>query len=451
MENKSVEQTEKREVWGSKSGYILSTIGMAFGLGAIWRFPYVAAENGGGAFVLAFTLATIFIAVPAGWAEIAFAKKMRTSPVVAFEKVLGKKGRYIAWIFPFIPLGLCMYYLVVVAWTLAYTFFSFSSPGMLSEPKVFYHDFIADKTTIFMWTLATLVIISFVCYKGIKGGIEKFSKFCIPLHYIILFILLFIILRLPNIEAGITLFAKPDWAKLLEPGIWVRAVGMALFAIGLGPAFLMAYGSYLPEKADVTSDFLTVAWWNLLGCIASGFVVVPAVVAYGLDLQSGPGLTFMTLPHVFAELPFPRLIAFAFFFSMLLGGFSAAIGIMENSVTTFSDGLGWSRKKTVIAVTVAVAVGSIPCIWSDQFLAIFDYIIGDFGYTLTASIMAIILAWVVGAEKIRTEWLNPTSSIKLGKWFVFVYKYLVVGFLLYLLVQSLILLPKILAAANIVN
>ena len=141
-------------------------------------------------------------------------------------------------------------------------------------------------------------------------------------------------------------------------------------------------------------------------------------------------------------MPFSGVIAFFFFFAMLLGGLSAAIGIMENSVTTFSDGLGWSRKKTLAVIIVVTIIGSIPCIWSDTFLAKFDYIIGDLGYTLTAAIMAIVLAWCVGAKKIRTEWMEG-SSIHLGRWFDIIYKYAVVPILLFLLLQSLLNIPKI--------
>ena len=443
MSEQNMQNGQEREVWGSRLGFILSTIGMAFGLGAIWRFPYVTAESGGGAFVLAFTILTIVIALPAGWAEIAFARKMRNGPIVAFQKVLGKKGR-IGWIFPFVPLGLNMYYLVVVSWTLAYTCFSlYSGDAFMANPVGFFEGFTNNRWAIFGWTILTLIIVAIVCLKGIQKGVEKFCKFCIPLHYIILFALLIRVMTLPGIEEGLMMFAKPDMGMLLDPSLWARAAGMALFAVGLGPAALMAYGSYMPEKSDIPMDFLTVAWWNLFGCIISGLVVVPAVVAFGLDLQSGPSLTYVTLPFIFDQMPLSGLIAFLFFFAMLLGGLSAAIGILENTVTTFSGGLGWSRKKTLAVVFVVTVLGSIPCIWSEAFLAKFDFIIGDLGYTLTASIMAITLAWIVGAKKVREEWLTPGSSIHLGQWFDVIYKYIVVPLLLFLFVQSLLNIPKI--------
>jgi NSS family neurotransmitter:Na+ symporter len=436
---------ENEQQWGSRIGYILATIGMAFGLGAIWRFPYVAAESGGGAFVLIFTFLTIVIAIPAGLAELAFARKTRGGPIVSFGTVYEKKGlmKYVGWIYPFIPLGLNMYYLVVVSWTLVYTYFAVSDgAGLMANPIIYFNDFSANKLAVFGMTVVTVLIVSYICFKGIQGGIEKFCKFCIPLHYIILFLLLITVLTLPGVSRGLEIFAKPDMGALLNPSIWARAAGMALFAVGLGPAALMAYGCHLPKNSDITMDFFTVAMWNLFGCILSGLVVIPAVVAFNLDLQSGPSLTYITLPYIFAQLPFSSLIAFAFFFAMLLGGLSAGVGIMENAVTTFSGGLGWSRKKTIIVVAMITIIGSIPCIWSDTFLEKFDFVIGDIGYTLTASIMAITLAWYVGAKKVREEWLMPGSSIKLGKSFDVVYKFIVVPLLLFLFYQSVCSIPK---------
>lgn len=437
------EQTQEREVWGSRIGFILSTIGMAFGLGAIWRFPYVAAESGGGAFILAFTIITVFIVLPASWAEIAFARKLRTSPVAAYHKVLGPKLGKISWVFPFIPLGLNMYYLIVVAWTMAYTLFSlYCGPEITADSVGFFQSFTGNRIGVFAWVVFTLLVIAVVCLKGIKNGVEKFCKFCIPLHFIILFALVIRVLTLPGIEEGLMMFAKPDMSMLLDPSVWARAMGMALFAVGLGPGYLIVYGSYLPKKSDIPMDFFTITWWNLFGCIMSGLVVIPAVVAFGLDLQSGPNLTFVTMPYVFAQMPMPGLVAFLFFFAMLLGGLSAAIGIMENSVTTFSDGLGWSRKKTLLAVVIITILGSIPCIWSDAFLAKLDYLVGDLGYTFTAMFSVIVLSGVVGIKKIRTEWMDG-SSIPLGMWFDILCKYVAVPIFIFLFIQSLMNIPKV--------
>lgn len=148
------------------------------------------------------------------------------------------------------------------------------------------------------------------------------------------------------------------------------------------------------------------------------------------------------MPYVFAQMPMPGLVAFLFFFAMLLGGLSAAIGIMENSVTTFSDGLGWSRKKTLLAVVIITILGSIPCIWSDAFLAKLDYLVGDLGYTFTALFSVIVLSWVVGIKKIRTEWMDG-SSIPLGKWFDILCKYVAVPIFIFLFIQSLMNIPKV--------
>lgn len=438
---------KKKEQFGSSIGFVFTMIGMAFGLGAIWRFPYVTAQSGGGAFVLMFLIITLVLAVPAGMAEIAFARKMHSGPVVAFKKVLGNKLGRIAWIYPIIPTGLNMFYMVVTAWTLAYICFSvFYGNEIMADPVGFFNNFSDNRIAVFAWTVVTILLNALILWKGIQGGVEKFCKYGIPLLFVILGLLMIRVLTLPNIAAGIQLFVEPDWSQMLNFSMWARATGMALFAIGLGPAALMAYGAYLPEDSDIPTDFLTVAFWNLLGCILSGLIIVPAVVAFGLDLNSGPNLTFITLPFVFAQLPFSIVIALGFFAAMALGAFSSSVGIMENSVTTVSGGLGWSRKKTIIFITIITILGAIPCIWSEKFLAAMDFFIGDVGYTLTASVMAILLAWYVGAKKVREEWIKPGSTFAIPALYDPLYKYIICPVLVLLFVQSCMNIPKILSS-----
>lgn len=439
----SENKEKNREQWGSRLGYILSTVGMAFGLGAIWRFPYLTAQNGGGSFVLAFTIITIVIAVPAGMAEIAFGRKMRNGTIESFRKILGEKGKYIGWIFPLVPMCLNMFYFVVVSWTLVYTLYSLFSGTMMTDPIGFFNGFMENKTAIFAWTVVTTILIAIICLKGIKGGIEKFCLYGIPLAFLLLVVLMVRVFFLPGAMDGVIMMARPDLEQMMDPSMWSRAAGMALFAIGLGPSYLTAFGRYLPEKSNIPMDFLAVAWWNLFGCVVAGFAIVPAVVAFGLDLQSGPALTYLTLPYVFAQMPFSQIIAFMFFLTMLLAGLSSAIANLETSATTIGDSLGWSRTKAIIIVSIVIILGAIPCIWDEAFLAKFDFLVGDVGYTLTASLMACVLAWYVGAKKIRLTMLMPGSSIRIGSWFDFIYKYVACPVLLFMFIQSLMNIPKI--------
>ena len=436
---------DKKEKFGSSIGFVFTMIGMAFGLGAIWRFPYVTAQSGGGAFVLMFLIITMVLAVPAGMAEIALARKMHSGPIIAFKKILGEKWGRIAWIYPIIPAGLNMFYMVVTAWTLAYICFSlFYGDEIMADPVGFFNAFSENRMAVFAWTVVTILLNALILWKGIKSGVERFCKYGIPLLFVILVLLMIRVLTLPNIEAGIELFVKPDWSQMLNFSMWSRATGMALFAIGLGPAALMAYGAYLPDDSDIPTDFMTVAFWNLLGCLLSGLIIVPAVVAFGLDLNSGPNLTFITLPFVFAQLPFSVVIAFGFFLAMALGAFSSSVGIMENSVTTISGGLGWGRKNTILFITVITIVGAIPCIWSERFLAAMDFFIGDVGYTLTATIMAVLLAWYVGAKKVRTKWIQQGCHFRIPGIYDLLYKYLICPILFLLFIQSCLNIPDVL-------
>ncbi len=429
-------EPEQREVWGSRFGYMMATLGMAIGLGAMWRFPYVVAMNGGGAFVLAYIIISLLIAVPGAIAEVSFGKWARTGPVDAFQKILGKGGKVIGSIVPLVPLGMNMYYLVIVGWVLAYIFFTITGSYANTESVAFFTNFVSNKWGQFAWAMLALALTATACLGGIKGGIEKICKYMLPLLYIILIVLLVRVLTLPGIVRGIEYYTIPDWKQLFKPELWVSALGMALFAMGLGPAFLLTYGSYLPDKADCTLDILTVAIWNILGCLMSGFIIIPSVILYNLDLDTGPSLVFTVLPKVFKQMPGSSFVALTFFVALFFAGYSSGMAIMEVPVTAVIDSLGWNRKKTVLIITLITAIGIVPCIWNDTFLLKFDYITSNLGYTLATTFVIISLAWFYGAKKVREEWLNPTSEIKLGPWYDFLLKYITTPVLIYLLYEA---------------
>lgn len=430
------DNTKGREMWGSRLGYVLSTLGMAIGLGAMWRFPYVASQNGGGAFVLAFALITVIIAVPAGWAELGLGRFSKSGSVQAFNSMIGSKGKPIAYIFSLIPLGLNMYYVLIIGYVMYYIFHTVTGGGYMENPTEFYDAFMANKLATLFWGAAALAITTITCLGGIKKGIERLCKVMLPVLFIILIIMAVRIATLPGIAAGIEFYVHPDFSVWRDPQLWVTASGMALFAIGLGPCFLLVYGSYLGNKSDISFDFITIASWNVTTCILAGFATIPAVVLFGGDVQGGSGLVFKILPQIFEQIPGTLFFAFIFFVALLFAAWSSAIGIMEATVTVWSDGLNMSRKKTVLIVAAITAVGMVACNYTD--ITIFDYVIANIGYNLSALFIAVMLAWKFGAKNVREQWLNPTSFFHIGGWFDFLYKYVVVAALLYFTVTSII-------------
>ncbi len=412
-----------RENWSSRFGYIMSMLGMAIGLGAIWRFPILVAENGGGAFVIAFFIIAILISLPGGWAEIGLGRWAQAGPVKAFGNLIGFKGRVIGGVISLVPMLLNMYYLIVVGWVVAYAFYSI--PGTFyADPVAFFTENIeSNKTVSMFWTFVALGITTIISMFGIKRGIERFCKIALPLLYIILVVLAVRICMLPGVEEGLEFFIRPDFTKLLDPEIWMLAAGMAFFAFGLGPAFLEVYGSYLKKDADVTFDFVTVTLWNMMGCLLAGLVTIPALFVFDFEIASGSGLVFQVLPKVFEQIAGGHFLAILFFVALVGAGISTTIAIMEITVAAAEDFFGWKRKRATFTVAAITALGSILCVMDSEILRITDWIVGNIGYNFSAAFTAILLAWYYGAKRVRDEFINPGSEVKIGSWFDIIYKF----------------------------
>lgn len=435
-------EVKKQDGFGSRIGYILSTIGMAVGVGAMWRFPMLCAQYGGGAFVLAFLVICILIVIPAGWAESAFGRKTRKSAVGAFEQVAGKPGKGFGYFTGFVSLGLFSYYPAIMAIILVYIVKTASGADYISDVAQFYTSVNDNRPVIYIGVIFVVILTAAIVLKGIQNGVEKVCKVLLPLMFIFLIILVVRVCTIPGIAAGIEFYVKPEWSQLANPEMWATAAGMALFAVGLGPACLLTYGMYTGEKADIAVDFVTVNVVQMTICLLAGFVSIPATVAFGLDPLAGKGLIFMSLPTIFGSMPMGSIFLILFFICLFFAGLSSTINQLEIPVACVMDGLKVSRKKAVAMCAAFAMIAAIPCVWNDVFFSYVDRIVGDIGYCLCATVIAFILAWKVGAKKIRTEWYNPTSVIKWPAAVDYLYKFLAVPALAYFTISGVINLFK---------
>lgn len=436
--NEVKDAKETRDGFGSRLGYIFTTLGMSVGVGAVWRFPMMTGQYGGGAFVLAFIIITVVIVLPAGWAESALGRKYGKSVVGTLSEVAGKKGRIFGYFMSLIPIGLLAYYPVIIATVVMYIFYTIAGAPFLSNAEGFYNQVSGNRIAIFLIVLAINLLTAFISMRGIKQGIEKVCKVMLPLMLVFALIVSVRVLTLPGISVGVEYYLKPDFAMLKDINLWVAAAGMALFAVGLGPGFLLTYGSYLDKKSDMATDFLVVNIAQLFTCILCGFAIIPAVVLFGMDPNIGKGILFQSLPLVFSKIPGGMIWFGIFMVALFFAGLSTTIAQMEIPVSSFMDDLNVSRKKGILMVLVSSTLLSIPCIWNDTFFAFFDNLVGNVFYTITAGVLAIFLAWVVGAKKIREEWYNPTSAIKYGSWVDFLYKFVAVPAFIYFSVVAVI-------------
>ncbi len=430
-------KTEKKtEGWGSRLGYILSTLGMAVGVGAMWRFPTMCAQYGGGAFLVAFIIITMVAVIPAGWAESALGRKYKMSAVGIFGKLTGKKGKVFGFICGATPWCLLFYYPIIMATILIYIFYTITGSSFLGQEVAFYNSVNANKPVVYAVFAFIILLTMGISLRGIQNGIEKICKILLPIVFIILVIIDVRIFTIPGISEGIRYYMDPDWAQLANPKLWAAAAGMALFAVGLGPGFLLTYGMYLSDDADLATDFLSVNVIQLVICVLCGFAIIPAVVLFGLDPLAGKGLLFMSLPMVFSKLSGGMIWFFLFLVALFFAGLSTTIAQMELPVVCLMDCFHLTRKKAIAIVTVVILLGGIPCVWSDTFFAFFDNLMGNAFYCVEAAVLAFYLAWIIGAKKVRTEWYNPTSKIKWGSWVDILYKFIAVPMLIYFALES---------------
>lgn len=431
------EVAAKRDGFGSRIGYILSTLGMSVGVGAMWRFPMLTAQYGGGAFVLAFVIISIVAVIPAGWAESALGRKYKKSAVGTLGEVAGTKGKVFGYFMAATPLGLMFYYPVIMGTVLIYMFYTLLGAPFLSDAAGFYTQVNDNRVAIYACVAAIIIVTAVISLRGIQKGVEKCCKILLPLMFLFLVVICIRVFTLDGISAGLDYYLSPDLSQLANVDLWMAAAGMALFAVGLGPGYLLTYGSYLSDKADLATDFLTVNVTQLLICVLCGFATIPAVVLFGLDPTAGKGLIFQSLPLIFSELSGGMIWFFLFMLALFFAGLSTTLSMMEIPVSCLMDGLKWSRPKSIAVVTVISCLGAIPCVWSDAFFAFTDNLIGNVFYCVTAAVIALFLAWFIGAKKIRTEWYNPTSAVKWGSWVDVLYKFVAVPAFIYFAVTAI--------------
>ena len=427
--------------FGSRIGFILSTIGMAVGVGAMWRFPMLCAKWGGGSFVLAFIVITVALVIPAGFAETAYGRLKAKEHMSGMSEDAGVFGKIIGALCSIDQLFLWAYYPAIQGLVIAYIIKTIIGGGIsyADESEAMWESMNGNRVLQYGLILVILLLTALITVRGIKNGIEKICKVMLPALGVILVVLVIGVCTIDGIAEGIEYYVKPDWAALANPSMWAEAAGMALFAVGLGPGILYAYGRYTNKEQDIAMDFVSVNVLQLTICLMSGFVIIPAVKVFGFDPMMGKGIMFVALPKVFQNLPGGAIFLVLFYLALLFAGISSSISQLEVGLNLFTDKLGFkmTRKKATVAAFVIAAIVAIPCAFSDSFFAIFDTIIGSIGYDICALAIAIIVGWKYGAAKIRNDY-NATCEIKWGSWIDVMYKYVFVAVMAFFTVQALI-------------
>lgn len=387
-----------RETFGSRFGAVMTMIGVAVGLGNIWRFPYMAGSFGGAAFVLFYIVASIVIGVPALMAEYALGRHTRRGTVGAFEAGGLPFGRYIGWFFFCVVVAATGYYSAVIGWVLYYAVAQAAlGLGLAIDPAAILPPDRGFVVKSFLLQLAcTAVVIAgcaVVLVKGLRAGIERASSVIIPALFLILLVLTVRALTLPGAGEGVHWFIlKVEWADL-TPAVMVAAIGQLVFSLSLGGTFMVVYGSYLDAREPVARTALWTAFGDTGSSLLAGLAILPAVFAFGLAPAQGPGLIFSTLPQVFAGMPAGWLFGLLFLAGLVGAGYLSDVAAFEVLVAGLTDNTHLTRTRAVWTMSAAVFVISIPPTLNNAVFIPWDLTFGSGMQTLGALMAVLTVGW----------------------------------------------------------
>ena len=348
--------------WTSRVGHILAAAGSAIGIAAIWKFSYVAANNGGGAFLVVFLLFSFIIGLAVLLAENILGSSTHAEAVNAFKKMMGRNWVIIGVIGVFSSWCIYSFYSVVGGWTIGYTIMAATGELNItdsSELTGIFTRFISDP----LWPiLAHLVFAGLTCFvvlAGVQRGLEKAVKIMMPLLFIIMIILIIVGISLPGSSEGLKLFLYPDFSKLTPQGV-LDALGLAFFSLSIGLGIHITYSAYLADNKTIANSSMWVVILSCLVCVLAGLMIFPALTAAGLEPNAGPGLTFMTMPVYFANLPGGNILAVTFFVLLLMAALTSAISLLEHIVAYVQMRFQWTRRRAGLVVTASIMLMGIP-------------------------------------------------------------------------------------------
>lgn len=344
--------------WRTGPGFVLAALGAAVGLGNIWRFSYVAGENGGGAFVLAYLVCVLAIGVPLLIAELAIGRASHTDPVMAFARVApGRPWRWAGWLGIAACIAILGYYPAVAGWVANYLWHvaahGVDAPGTVDHAARL-GAMLADPGQALLWQGVVLAAGTAVVALGIAGGIERASSILMPLFFLLLVGLALHGLTLDGAARALDFLLRPDWAALARPRTWLAAVGQAFFSLGLAMGILVTYGGYLPRAQRLAPSALVIALGDTTVSLVAGLMIFPAVFTYGFDPAQGTTLVFAVLPEVFAAMPAGRIVAVAFYLLLSIAALTSLVSLIEVPVAMLV-----ARRQRRPWAALAVAVGAV--------------------------------------------------------------------------------------------
>ncbi|MDB1123646.1 sodium-dependent transporter [Vibrio algarum] len=422
--------TKKRDTWGSKLGFVMAAAGSAVGLGNIWKFPYTAGESGGGAFVAIYLVFVIFIGFSVMLTEFAIGRRAAVSAASAFKST-DRRWTFVGVIGVVSGLLIMGFYPVVGGWSIAYIFKV--STGLLNTPEAIgdsFGGFISNPVQPLMWMGLYLLLNVFIVVKGISGGIEKAGKILMPLLFAILILVAVKGLSLPGASAGLEFLFKPDFSKV-DSSVVLAAMGQAFFSLSLGMGCMMTYGSYLKKKENLVQTTAMVTAMDTGVAILAGVAMFPAMFAFNMEPSAGPGLVFVVVPQLFAEMGglIGLMLALLFFVGLSVAALTSSVSLLEVVVSYLIDEKGMKRRTAVISSSIFMAMlcvfsslslgGVGPTLFDTGAFDIFDLLTDKIFLAVGGMLICIFAGWRLNRSDLEKEITNDgeISFPLFGLWY----------------------------------
>ena len=420
-----------RDSFGSRFGALVAMAGSAVGLGNLWRFPYLVGENGGAAFIIIYILLSFLICLPIFISEFVIGRRSQTNAYAAFRDLSGGSAwRWVGLFTIIVPLVVLSYYSVIGGWSVEYLLksvtFAFESASQ-SAMSTMFSDFVSSTWGPLLVHTGFLLVTTLIVVVGIKDGIEKFSKVMMPLLFFMVLAIAIYSMTLPGAKAGLDYLFNPDFSKITGKAC-AAALGQAFFSLSLGFGTIMTYASYVDKKENILFQSTATAVSDLMFALIAGMAIMPAVFAFGLNPQSGPGLVFETLPFVFGQMPAGGFVAILFFLALLVAALTSSISMLEVAVAYLVEEKGFSRVWACIVLFVVCWVVGAICslsfgplsdvnIGGGNIFDFFDNLSSNILMTLGSLLTVLFVGWRLKKTDVYDEFTNGGTLSRNAKLF----------------------------------
>lgn len=425
--------------WSSHISFIIATVGSAVGLGNIWRFPYIMGKNGGAIFLLTYLLLIAFICIIPLLCELFIGKIYKKDTVSAFAEI-NPKFKWFGWLCIITVILIPCFYFVVGGWILNYIWI-FLTNRIPDNFAQYFSSFSSQVTIPCFLSILFLLMTAIFPFRGVNKGIEKANNIMMPLFALMLIIMAVYAITLPGAKEGLTFMFKPDFSQFNSKMV-LTALGQALFTLSIGMGAIITYGSYMKKDTNIIKSAYTLIFFDTLIAVIAGIMIFPIVFSFGVTPSAGATLVFISLPEMFAKLPFPSITGLIFFILLFFAAITSGISIMETAVASFINQFKISRQKATVILSIIIGLITIPSTLSFSLLSHFslaeknffdflDYTTSNILLPFNTLLICLIAGWCI-----KGLWKNEIGENFFGYSFNILLKFIIPVILIYVILSG---------------